>query len=291
MTKKHHPEDITTENSYSNKTCFAIMPISDPENYEQGHFRRVYENLISPAIREAGFEPFRADDNHGTNLIHVEILKDLINSPLAICDLSSRNPNVLFELGIRQAFDKPVVIIQEKGTPAIFDIATIRTINYDRQMRYDNVLNAQEQITKAIQETMSSSPQKGINSIIKLMSIAEPAQITQVSKDEVENIELMMIRNQIQELSSLIKYNLNSRHLILESKYSKEVSSINNEKYNYLHSKVNRLLENSANLSKDEIALEAHMINKEIIDNISMCKSTHDRNELTFLRNKIKQYF
>jgi hypothetical protein len=69
------------------------------------------------------------------------------------------------------------------------------------------------------------------------------------------------------------------------------VSSINNEKYNYLHSKVNRLLENSANLSKDEIALEAHMINKEIIDNISMCKSTHDRNELTFLRNKIKQYF
>ena len=41
---------------------------------------------------------------------------------LVIVDLTEHNPNVLFELGIRIAFNKPVCLIRAKGTAAIFDI-------------------------------------------------------------------------------------------------------------------------------------------------------------------------
>ncbi|MGN6898239.1 hypothetical protein ACTHT1_12455, partial [Neisseria sp. P0015.S002] len=81
---------------------------------------------ISPACEKSGFRACRADDVKATNLIQLDILKKLIEAPIAICDLSTRNPNVLFELGIRQAFDKPVVLIQEIGTPPIFDITGLR---------------------------------------------------------------------------------------------------------------------------------------------------------------------
>lgn len=96
------------------------MPISDVDSHDNGRFRRVFEDIISPACDESGYSPQLASDVKETNLIHLDILKKLIEAPIAICDLSTRNPNVLFELGIRQAFDKPVVLIQENGTEKIF---------------------------------------------------------------------------------------------------------------------------------------------------------------------------
>jgi hypothetical protein len=115
-----------------NKECFIIMPISDTDGYAEGHFKHVYENIIYPSCELAGYQAIRADEVKATNLIHLDILKKLIDAPIAICDLSSRNPNVLFELGIRQSFDRPVVLIQEAGTPRIFDIAPLRYLEYSK---------------------------------------------------------------------------------------------------------------------------------------------------------------
>ena len=84
------------------------MPISNNENYSEGHFNRVYSHLIIPACELAGFKAVRADDIINTNYIAIDIIKRIIESDMAICDLSSQNPNVLYELGIRQAFNKPV---------------------------------------------------------------------------------------------------------------------------------------------------------------------------------------
>ena len=82
------------------KECFIIMPISDADGYPTGHFKHVYDNIIYPSCEMAGYQAVRADEIKATNLIHLDILKRLIDTPIAICDLSSRNPNVLFELGI-----------------------------------------------------------------------------------------------------------------------------------------------------------------------------------------------
>src|SRR5688572_20012011 len=112
-------KEVTTIKT-DNKDCFIIMPIGDTDGYDAGHFTHVYSDIIKPAVSKTEFTPRRADEVTETNFIHLDILTKLIEAPMAICDLSSRNPNVLFELGIRQAFDKPVVLIQEKGTPKIF---------------------------------------------------------------------------------------------------------------------------------------------------------------------------
>ena len=55
--------------------CFIIMPIADPEGYEKGHFKKVYEDIISVSCVNAGFNPVRADEVKQTNLIHLDILK------------------------------------------------------------------------------------------------------------------------------------------------------------------------------------------------------------------------
>lgn len=92
------------------KRCFIIMPISDVDGYLKGHFDRVYEYIIAPACQKAGYEVIRADGTAKANVIIADILKNVLECEMAICDLSARNPNVFYELGFRQAFNKKTVL-------------------------------------------------------------------------------------------------------------------------------------------------------------------------------------
>ena len=161
--------------------CFIIMPISDPDDYEEGHFKRVYEDIIIPACEKAEYNAIRSDDIEETDMIHISILKKIVEAPMAICDLSNKNPNVLFELGLRQAFDKPVVLIQEEGTDRIFDVSILRAYDYCKELKYNEVLKDQENIAKMLKGTEKSFVTgEGFNSVIKLLSLSNRAQVKNI---------------------------------------------------------------------------------------------------------------
>lgn len=189
-----------------NKSCFVIMPIADCEGYEKGHFAHVYNDIIKPAIEKTEFVAIRADEVKETNLIHLDILKKLIDAPIAVCDLSTRNPNVLFELGIRQAFDKPVVLIQEKGTPKIFDIAPLRYLEYSKEMKYHEVLESQKNLQEAIEATKGVENDAGnINSIVKLMALSSSAVIPNLDKSNKEVMALDFLQAQMTDLKMMME--------------------------------------------------------------------------------------
>lgn len=189
-----------------NKNCFVIMPIADCDWYEKGHFAHVYDDIIKPAIDKTEFTAIRADEVKETNFIHLDILKKLIDAPIAVCDLSTRNPNVLFELGIRQAFDKPVVLIQEKGTPKIFDIAPLRYLEYSKEMKYHEVLESQKSLQEAIEATKAAEGDSGnINSIVKLMALSSPAIIPNLDNSNKEVLALDVMRSQMNDLKMMME--------------------------------------------------------------------------------------
>lgn len=152
------------------KTCFVIMPISDADPYPVGHFKRVYEYLIKPACLKAGFNPLRADDILTTNYIALDVIKRIINSDMAICDMSSRNPNVFYELGIRQSFNLPVTLIRDSSTNRVFDIQGFRDIEYDKDLRIDSVELAVNQISETLKNTYQSKTNE-VNSLVSLLGM------------------------------------------------------------------------------------------------------------------------
>jgi len=173
--------DSTVE---SKKTCFIVMPISDVDGYDAGHFKRVYEHIIKPACEATGLVPIRADDVAATNYIAVDILDKILNSDFVICDLSARNPNVMYELGVRHAFDKPVVLIKDARTSRVFDIQGLRTYDYNESLRVDTVARDVAELTKAVRETMAAGTET-VNSMIRLLSVQKAAigKPTHVSDD------------------------------------------------------------------------------------------------------------
>ena len=186
--------------------CFVIMPISEREEYGPDHFRRLYEDVFKPACVQAGFVAVRADDVKKTNMIVLDVLEKLISAPMAICDLSTRNPNVMFELGVRQAFDKPVVLVQEVGTPPIFDIQPLRYIEYRRELLYQNVLGDQQNIAQAIRDTYDDAlaDRRSINSLVRLLSLAQAASIPHAESSATE-AQIKLLAASVETLMSRVE--------------------------------------------------------------------------------------
>lgn len=258
-----------TANAKKNE-CFIIMPIADVDGYPQGHFTHVYENIIYPSCEMAGYQAVRADEVKATNLIHLDILKNLIDAPIAICDLSSRNPNVLFELGIRQAFDKPVVLIQEAGTPKIFDIAPLRYLEYSKEMKYHDVLNIQKELKDAIEATAAADGEKGnVNSIVKLLALSNSAKIPDLKGDK-EGLAFGMLQAEMREVRKLMEMTLHDRS---RSPRRNSISAIEYERISNTLEKIQA----SKRMPTPERIEQLHMLMRETEDIMMRCedKSEH----------------
>jgi hypothetical protein len=127
---------ILGESSNAGKlVAFVAMPFSErTSTFPPGYFDEVLKHLITPAAVKANFNA-RTANKAGSEVIQSTIVNDLDSADLVIVDLTEHNPNVLFELGMRIAFDKPVCLIRAKGTTPIFDIDhMLRVYDYNPAM-------------------------------------------------------------------------------------------------------------------------------------------------------------
>ncbi len=90
-----------------------------------------YKNIIKPAVIEAGYECVRADEIQDSGLIDKSMYALLIQSDLVIADISTYNPNAIYELGIRHAV-RPfsTIIMKEEKGKIPFDIDHSRIFQY-----------------------------------------------------------------------------------------------------------------------------------------------------------------
>lgn len=204
-------EKVEKTQSSKKEKCFVIMPFSDSGEYVSGHFSRVYNYIFKPAIEKAGYIPHRIDAEKSSNLIQERIIRALIEAPMVLCDLSSRNPNVLFELGIRQAFDKPVVLVKDESTERIFDISGLSTIEYRKSCIIDEAQKDIINISVAIEETKKDNH---FNSLIGLIN-ASPATITSgkaIEDNQYTDYMLKKIYSMVDRLQDSITYSRTDNH-------------------------------------------------------------------------------
>lgn len=257
------------------------MPIAECKGYEPNHFAHVYNDIIKPAVAKTDYTATRADEVKETNLIHLDILKKLIDAPIAICDLSTRNPNVLFELGIRQAFDKPVVLIQEKGTPKIFDIAPLRYLEYSKDMRYHEVIETQNKLCEAINATKGAETEAGnINSIVKLMALSSPALMPNLDNNNKELLSLDVVRSQISDLRMMMEMMMHENRR--PSAKSVSMAAI---EYERISNKLEKLAMSKFSLSQAEMEYSKLMHETEAL--MMNCSNESEHMMVKFLMDRI----
>jgi hypothetical protein len=150
------------------KKCLVMMPSSDPDGYAQGHFNRVYQYIIVPACKAAGFSPVRADDP-AANDTAMDIIKNMIESDMVICDLSSKNSNALYAFAIRQGVNLPVTLIKDVKTKISFNIQEFDYVEYDDSLRIDTVQMETETLGNVLKRTFANKA--ATNSLLSRLDI------------------------------------------------------------------------------------------------------------------------
>jgi hypothetical protein len=94
-------------------------------------YDRYYQDIYVPAIRDAGFEPVRADELFSTGSVVEQIWEQIEKSKVLLAELTDKNANVFYELGLAHAAGKPVVFTAGRVDDVPFDLRHLRVIVYE----------------------------------------------------------------------------------------------------------------------------------------------------------------
>lgn len=106
-------------------TCFVISPFGEP-------FDSYFSHIVKPALEECGLYAKRGDSLYRPSTIVDDIWQGIKDAKLLIAELTDRNPNVFYELGLAHAISKPVILIAKSLDDVPFDLRSIRVLIYDK---------------------------------------------------------------------------------------------------------------------------------------------------------------
>lgn len=144
-------------------TCFVMMPF--------GHwFDKYYQEIYIPAIKEAGFEAIRADELFSSGSVVEQVWEQIQKAKVMLADLTDKNANVFYELGLAHAAKKPVVFTAAQVEDVPFDLRHLRVIVYEtkepewasklRQNVTDYLKNALKDPEKSIPHPFRGEPEE-----------------------------------------------------------------------------------------------------------------------------------
>lgn len=92
---------------------------------------KTYKNIIRPAVERCGYECVRGDEVAESGVIDRSMYSLLIHADLVIADITTFNPNTIYELGVRHAA-KPfsTIIMRDKEGSIPFDLSHSKIFHY-----------------------------------------------------------------------------------------------------------------------------------------------------------------
>jgi nucleoside 2-deoxyribosyltransferase len=157
MNKKQ--EEPTSSSVQEPLQCGIVMPISAIDGCSAEHWSEV-KAIITDAmecIETPRFAARLVSDADDVGVIQKRIVQGVYSADVIVCDVSGKNPNVMFELGMRLAFDKPTVIIKDDKTDYTFDTGVIEHITYPRDLRFQRIVEFKQLLAQKVLATYNAS--------------------------------------------------------------------------------------------------------------------------------------
>lgn len=177
------------------KNCFIVTPIGG----NLSEVRRATDGLISSVLRpvliDLGYEVHVAHEISLTGSITRQVVQHLLDDDLVVANLTTLNPNVMYELAVRHCAGKPVITIAENGTNLPFDIAEERTIFFSNDMR------GVVELTSALKQVVIANEEKPIvdNPVLRvrehkiLVESLGQEDANEILVDRLESIEELLV--------------------------------------------------------------------------------------------------
>jgi hypothetical protein len=126
------------------QTCFVLMPFSDLHN-------DYFKAILAPAAESIGLHAIKADQIYGTGAIIQDIWESIWSAQVVIADVTGKNPNVNYELGLCHALGVPTILISQEINDVPFDYRHRRCILYSTR-----AIDWQKKLESDVRETIKS---------------------------------------------------------------------------------------------------------------------------------------
>lgn len=200
-------ENISSENG-DQKKLFIICPIGDENSETRIHSDKVKRHLIDRAAEAKNYMTQRADQISEPGKITRQIVQRIKNDEIVVADITDRNPNVFYELALRHAIGKPVILIGKKGEEIPFDVRAQRIIFYDLTDP-DSVVESREELVRQITSVESDE-------FIVDSPIGDPISLEVRERDTSEEI-LAIVRNTNEYLQKYLEERMRVMRLSAQS--------------------------------------------------------------------------
>lgn len=210
-----NPNNDTTASG--KPVCGVVMPISAIDGCSEMHWSEVLA-IVSEAIECVGFQANLVSNADDVGVIQKRIIQNLYENPIVVCDVSAKNPNVMFELGMRLAFDKPTIIIKDDKTSYSFDTASIEHLEYPRDLRFSKILDFKARLSEKVRATLEKSMRdQNYTTFLKHFGEFKVAKIErrEVSGEEYILDELRAMRSQLHRLERSNSYDDDIRNTVI----------------------------------------------------------------------------
>jgi hypothetical protein len=154
--KRATPEDMTVRPLFrgrdfvvDERLCFVLMPFSK-------ELAALYQNHIRAAVESQGLTCMRADELFSPGQVMEQIWEEMNRAGLIIADLTGKNPNVFYELGIGHTLGKPVILMAQSENDVPFDLRHLRFIRYE--FTPHGCPQLEEDLRKAVQSVLQQRP-------------------------------------------------------------------------------------------------------------------------------------
>ncbi len=182
------------------KKCFVIMPFSKTYSLTKEQWTEIFEHKIKPAVEESGFG-YKAQryELRRANITKT-ILQEINSSHLVIADLTSKNPNVLWELGVGHTLSKRTILIAQDKKFLPSDLKDYPIILYKYKQTPAEVDKFKEDIKKEL-EDIEADPEKQDSPVADFLQLKN---IDILAYEKVANLK------KLSALISELSYNINS---------------------------------------------------------------------------------
>ena len=137
-----------------------ISTVYEEGTRERNNFDDKIRYMIKPVLDELDYQMVLADERYIVGLISAKTIKEIINSDIVIADISDNNPNVFYEIAIRNSLNKPLIILKQPVQGQLFDIDEERTLSVDDsspRLWHETIMKLKLQIQKVEKDKTSAS--------------------------------------------------------------------------------------------------------------------------------------
>jgi hypothetical protein len=178
--------------------AFVISQIGEPESPVRRRADEVFDYIVKPAVAKCGLTAHRSDHDRTPGQVTSGLIRSILESHVVIADMTGRNPNVYYELGVVHSFQRPVVLLVDHAASLSFDTQHERVI----EIRDDGKIGVREAeaAAGALEESLRVVLADGYRASSLVTEVAVAEALDRLAPNDAVVSELASLRQGLDEL-------------------------------------------------------------------------------------------